>query len=96
MQNALPPVEQNDGDNSMLAYLKGILLFALVSGAAYVASAVLVPDVVAIADPNQPQPYLQLAFVLKTIELTGLGGAVLVLISTLPVWLGKPSVTTVR
>ncbi|WMT73407.1 hypothetical protein [Bradyrhizobium sp. Ash2021] len=78
----------------MLPYLKAILLLALVSGVAFVASSVLVPDVVPIADTDQPQPYLQLAFVLKAIELTGLGGAVLVLISALQLWLGKQSETT--
>lgn len=81
----------------MLLYLKGMLLFALVAGAAFVVSAVLVGDVVPIADSEQPQPYLQLAFVLKTIELTSLGGAALVLISALAVWLTKrPDATTVR
>jgi hypothetical protein len=71
-----------------------ILLFALVSGAAFMASAVLVPDVVPVADSHGPQPYLLLAFVLKTVEWTGLGGAVLVLMSALPVWLRKQSATT--
>ncbi len=81
----------------MLPYLKGALLFVLIAGAAYVASAILVPDVVAIADADLPQPHLQLAFILKTIELTGLGGAVLVLIAALPVWFRKRSATrTVR
>ncbi len=81
----------------MLPYLKGVLFFALISAAAFMASAVLVPDVVPIADSDQPQSYLQLAFVLKTVELTGLGGAILVLISALPFWLKKRSEsTTVR
>lgn len=78
----------------MLPYLKGMLLFALVSGVAFLASAVLVPDVVPIADSDQPQPYLQLAFFLRTIELTGFGGAIVVLIAALPIWLKKRSETT--
>jgi hypothetical protein len=79
---------------SMLPYLKAALLFALIAGVAYAASAVLVPDVVAIADTDLPQPHLQLAFVLKTIELTSAGGAILVLIAALPVWFRKRSATT--
>ena len=74
----------------MLPYLKGILLFALVAGAAYAAIAIFVPDVVSIADTDQPQPYLPLAFTLKTIELTGVGGMILMLITSLSAWAGKP------
>jgi hypothetical protein len=54
----------------MIPYLKGVLLFALVAGAAAAAIAIFVPDVVPIADTRQPQPYLPLVFALKTIELT--------------------------
>ncbi len=78
----------------MLPYLKGALLFALIAGIAWAASAIFVPDVVAIADTDLPQPHLQLAFILKTIEFTGVGAAILVLIAALPVWLRKRSATT--
>lgn len=70
----------------MSPYLKGILLFSLIAGAAYAASAILVPDVVAVGDTDLPQPHLQLAFLLKAVELNGLGGAILMLIAALPVW----------
>ncbi|SDS52456.1 hypothetical protein SAMN05444158_2321 [Bradyrhizobium canariense] len=80
----------------MFPYLKGALLFALIAGVAYAASAILVPDVVAIADTDQPQPHLELAFMLKAIELAGLGGVILVLISALPVWFRNRSETTLR
>jgi hypothetical protein len=74
----------------MIPYLKGILLFALVAGAAAAAIAIFVPDVVPIADIRQAQPYLPLAFALKTIELTSAGGMILTLIAALPAWTGKP------
>lgn len=77
----------------MWPYLKGVLLFALIAVAAFVASAVLVGDIVPIAGSDQPQPHLQLAFVLKTIKLTSVGGLVLVLISALPAWLTRRSET---
>lgn len=73
----------------MRAYLRLLLLFALTAGAAYLASRILVPDAVPVADSEQPQWYLQLAFVLRSIEFIGLGGMVLVLISGLSVWLGR-------
>lgn len=65
----------------MRAHLRLLLLFALTTGAAYLASRVLVPDAVPVADNERPQWYLQLAFVLRSIELIGLGGMVLVLIA---------------
>jgi hypothetical protein len=46
----------------------------LVAGAAYLASRVLVPDALPVADSDQPQWDLQLAFVLGSIEFIGLGG----------------------
>lgn len=74
----------------MRAYLRLLLLFALTAGAAYLASRVFVPD----ADSERPQWYLQLAFVLRSIELIGLGGMALVLVGGLSVWLGRRSETT--
>jgi hypothetical protein len=53
-----------------------------------------VPDAVPVADSEQPQWYLQLAFVLRSIELIGLGGMALVLVGGLSVWLGRRSETT--
>lgn len=78
----------------MRTYLRLLLLFALTAGAAYLASRVFVPDAVPVADSEQPQWYLQLAFVLRSIELIGLGGMALVLVGGLSVWLGRRSETT--
>jgi hypothetical protein len=49
---------------------------------------------VPVADSEQPQWYLQLAFVLRSIELIGLGGMALVLVGGFSVWLGRRSETT--
>ena len=78
----------------MRTYLRLLLLFALTAGAAYLASRLLVPDAVPVADSEQPQWYLQLAFVLRSIELIGLGGMALVLVGGLSVWLGRRWQTT--
>ena len=73
----------------MRAYLKVLLLFAMTAGAAWFASRSLVPDAVPVADSEQPQWYLQLAFVLRSIELIGLGGMVLVLVAGVAMWRGR-------
>ena len=78
----------------MRDYLRLFLLFALTAGATYLTSRLLVPDAVPVADSEQPQWYLQLAFVLRSIELIGLGGMALVLVSGLSVWLGRRSEMT--
>lgn len=78
----------------MRTYLNLLLLFAVTAGAAYLASPTFVPDAVPVADSEQPQWYLQLAFVLRSIELIGLGGMVFVPVSGLSAWLGRPSATT--
>jgi hypothetical protein len=75
----------------MWAYLRLLLLFALTAGAAYAASRIFVPDAVPVADSEQPQWYLQLAFVLRSIEVIGLGGMVLMLVGGLSLWLGEQS-----
>jgi hypothetical protein len=76
----------------MRVYLRLLLLSASVAGAANLASRVLVPDALPVADSDQPQWYLQLAFVLGSVEFIGLGGMVLVLVSGL--WLTRRSATT--
>ena len=78
----------------MRAYLRLFLLSASTAGAAYLASRALVPDAVPVADSEQPQWYLQLAFILRSIELIGLGGMSLVLIAGLSAWLTRRSATT--
>jgi hypothetical protein len=79
---------------TMRAYLRLLLLAASTAGAAYLASQVFVPDALPVADSEQPQWYLQLAFVLRSIELIGLGGMALVLIAGLSAWLARRSATT--
>ena len=78
----------------MRAYLRLFLLSASTAAAAYLASRVLVPDAMPVADSEQPQWYLQLAFVLRSIELIGLGGMALVVIAGLSAWLTRRSPTT--
>jgi hypothetical protein len=46
---------------------------------------------VPVADSEQPQWYLQLAFVLRSGELIGVGGMALVLVAGVMAWLGKTS-----
>jgi hypothetical protein len=71
----------------MQAYLKLLSLFAVTTIAAYLAGRVFMP----LADSEQPQPYLQLAFLLRSIELTGLGSMVLVLVAGVTTRLSGPS-----
>ncbi len=78
----------------MRAYLRLLLLFALTAAAAYLASRIFVPDAVPVADSEQPQWYLQLAFVLRSIELIGLGGMALVIVGGVSAWLARRSETT--
>ena len=79
----------------MRAYLNLFLLSAITAGAAWLASRTFVPDAVAVADiEQQPQWYLQLAFVLRSIELIGLGGMALVLAAGSAAWLGRLSATS--
>jgi hypothetical protein len=65
----------------MQAYLKLLSLFAFTTVAAYLASRAFVPDAVPLGASEQPQRYLQLAFLLRSNELTSLGGMVLVLVA---------------
>jgi hypothetical protein len=75
----------------MRAYLKLLLVFAVTAGAAWLASRAFVPDAVPVADSEQPQWYLQLAFVLRSIELIGLGGMALVMVAGVAARLGRTS-----
>ena len=75
----------------MRAYLKLLLLFAVTAGAAWLASRTFVPDAMPVADSEQPQWYLQLAFVLRSIELIGVGGIPLVLVAGVTLRWGKMS-----
>ena len=70
----------------MRAYLKLLLLFAVTAGTAWLASRILVPDAVPVADSEQPQWYLHFAFFLRSIELIGLGGMALAMVAGAAMW----------
>jgi len=65
----------------MLTYLKALSLFALVFGLAFLSHKAIVPNVVPIADGEQSNWQVQLAFVLVSLENIGLGGAALVFVA---------------
>ena len=75
----------------MRTYLQLLLLSALTAGAAFLASRMIVPDALPIAESDQPHWYFQLAFVLRSVEFIGLGGMVLVPLSGLLAWLERRS-----
>jgi hypothetical protein len=77
---------QSQRRQSMRTYLKLLLLFAITAGTAWLASRILVPDAVPVADSEQPQWYLQLAFFLRSIEWIGLGGMALVVVAGAAMW----------
>jgi hypothetical protein len=66
----------------MRPFLRSLLLFALIFSAAYVARVTIVPNVVPIADGEQPGWQVQVAFVLSSVQNIGLMGmAVVVLLA---------------
>jgi hypothetical protein len=65
----------------MLSYFKALSLFAVIFGLAFLAHKAIVPNVVPIADGEQSNWQVQLAFVLVSLENIGLGGAALVLVA---------------
>jgi hypothetical protein len=65
----------------MPAFLKSLLLFTLVFGLAFLAHKALVPNVVPVADGEQSNWQVQLAFVFVSLENIGLSGAGLVLVA---------------
>jgi hypothetical protein len=71
-----------------------LMLSALTAAAAHLASQALVPDALTVAESDHPHWYFQLAFILRSIEVIGLGGIVLVLLSGLLARFEKPSSTT--
>jgi len=64
----------------MRIFLKALLLFALIFAAAYLARALIVPDVVPIADRPQPGWQVQVAFLLTSVQNIGAFGMVLVMV----------------
>jgi hypothetical protein len=67
----------------MYVFLKSLLLFALIFAVAYVARMVIVPDVMPIADGEQPGWQVQVAFVITSIQNIGLFGMAIVLLLAL-------------
>jgi hypothetical protein len=78
----------------MRVYLQLLVLSTLTACAAYLASRALVPDALPVAESDQPYWYLHLAFVLRSIEVIGLGGMVLVPLAGLLAWLARRLPTT--
>jgi len=67
----------------MRSLLKLLLLFASIFAVAYVTRAMIVPDVVAIADREQSGWQVQVAFFLTSVQNIGLFGMFLVMILAL-------------
>ena len=68
----------------MRIFLKSLLLFASIFAAAYVARILIVPDVVPIAEGEQSNWPIQLAFFLTSVQNIGLFGMALVVLVALP------------
>jgi hypothetical protein len=64
----------------MRTYSGAPLLFALTFGTAYLAREMIVPNVLPVADGEQSNWQIQVAFVLRSVENIGLGGAALVIL----------------
>jgi hypothetical protein len=73
--------------STYLACLRAMALFALIFGAAYLIRVAIVPNVMPIADTEQPGWQLQFAFVVKAIENVGLFGMIIALLLALYNWL---------
>jgi hypothetical protein len=67
----------------MRTFLKSMLLFVSIFAAAHMARVLIVPNVAPIADGEQPNWQIQVAFVLTSVENIGLFGMVLVALVTL-------------
>ena len=65
----------------MRIFLKSMLLFVSIFTAAYVARIFIVPDVVPIAEGEQSNWQIQLAFFLTSVQNIGLFGMALVLVA---------------
>jgi hypothetical protein len=77
MQNA-----HHKPDSEMRIVLRSLVLFALIFSVAYIARTTIVPDVLPIADDEQPGWQVQVAFVLTSVQNIGLMGmAVVVLLA---------------
>jgi hypothetical protein len=67
----------------MRIFLKSLILFALIFAVAYVARALIVPNVVPIADGEQTTWQVQAAFFLASVQNVGLFGMGLVMLLAL-------------
>jgi hypothetical protein len=68
----------------MRIFLKSLLLFASIFAAAYMARVFIVPDVVPIAEGEQSNWQIQVAFLLTSVQNIGLFGMILVVLVGLP------------
>jgi hypothetical protein len=74
----------------MRIFLRSLLLFASIFAAAYVARIFIVPDVAPrIAESEDPNWQIQVAFLLMSVQNIGLFGMVLVVLVALPSQLKK-------
>ena len=80
-------------ERSISAGWKVFLLFAVVFMAALGAERMLVPDVVPVAFAEEPRPLwtLQVAFVLRAVELIAAGVAVIALAIMFGAWVKRPT-----
>jgi hypothetical protein len=67
----------------MRTFLKSLLLFGSIFAAAYVARILIVPNVAPIAEGDESNWQIQIAFLLTSVENIGLFGMVLVMILAL-------------
>jgi hypothetical protein len=67
----------------MRIFIKSLLLFALIFAVAYMARAMIVPNIMPIADGEQPNWQVQVAFFLTSVQNIGLFGMVLVVLVAL-------------
>lgn len=68
----------------MRIFVKSLLLFASIFAAAYLARVLIVPDVVPIAEGEEPNWQIQAAFFFMSAQNIGLFGMVLVVLVALP------------
>jgi hypothetical protein len=68
----------------MRSFLKSLLLFASIFAAAYVARILIVPNVAPIAEGEESNWQIQVAFFLMSVQHIGLFGMVLIVLVALP------------
>jgi hypothetical protein len=73
----------------MRTFLKSLLLFVSIFASAYMVRVLIVPNVAPIAEGEQPNWQIQVAFVLTSVQNIGLFGMVLVALAALSSQLRK-------